>query len=253
VIWDCFTFFNELDLLELRLRELEGTVDRHVIVEATRTFSGLAKPLHYLANKARFARWHDKIVHIIVEDDEASWTAQQRERHHRNSIARGLAGLEPADSVFITDADELPNAEHVLSLWSPDMTCVPWSLCMRQYRYAFNYRYRWDIHWPRMVQGRWLLGGGTPDDARWSVITQDHIVPDAGWHFSYMGGKNAIDAKLSATAHHDHPDMGVTRKRFATQQPPYNDGAVRQVVIDSTYPKAVWQQEAAWRQKGYIL
>lgn len=32
MIFDCFTFFNELELLELRLHELAGVVDKFVLV-----------------------------------------------------------------------------------------------------------------------------------------------------------------------------------------------------------------------------
>lgn len=55
MIIDCFTFFNELDVLEIRLRELDGVVDRFVLVEATLTHQGKPKPLLYAENKERFA------------------------------------------------------------------------------------------------------------------------------------------------------------------------------------------------------
>ena len=66
-IWDCFTFFNELDILELRLRELAPVVDRFVIAEATKTFANEAKPVHFAENRARFAEFLPKIVHVVKD------------------------------------------------------------------------------------------------------------------------------------------------------------------------------------------
>ena len=54
MIYDTFMFFNELELLELRLNELNGVVDKFVLVEATRTFTNKPKPLYYAENKQRF-------------------------------------------------------------------------------------------------------------------------------------------------------------------------------------------------------
>lgn len=68
MIYDCFTFFNELELLELRLHELADVVDKFVLVEATKTHSNKSKPLYYWENRSRFGEFHDKIIHIIVDD-----------------------------------------------------------------------------------------------------------------------------------------------------------------------------------------
>jgi beta-1,4-mannosyl-glycoprotein beta-1,4-N-acetylglucosaminyltransferase len=67
-------FFNELDLLELRLNILDPYVDYFVISEATITFSGKAKPLYYLENKIRFKKFEDKIIHNIVNDTPNNFT-----------------------------------------------------------------------------------------------------------------------------------------------------------------------------------
>ena len=68
-IFDTFTFYNELDLLELRLNILGDVVDYFVINEATITFTGKTKPLYYFENKERFKKWEDKIIHHVTHDD----------------------------------------------------------------------------------------------------------------------------------------------------------------------------------------
>ena len=114
MVYDCFPFFNELELLELRLNELDGIVDKFVLVEATKTQTGLPKPLYFAENRARFDAFANKIIHIIVDDmpsgdgTRAHWV---RERLQRNSIAKGLVNCNPQDIIMVSDVDEIPNVQ----------------------------------------------------------------------------------------------------------------------------------------------
>src|SRR5271156_187621 len=110
MIYDCFTFFNELELLELRLNELAGVVVKFVLVEATKTFSNKPKPLHFQENRARFAAFENKIIHVVVEDAPDTSDAWVIERFQRNAIERGLRGCKPDDWVLVSDLDEIPRA-----------------------------------------------------------------------------------------------------------------------------------------------
>ena len=122
-LFDCFTFFDEFDLLEIRLREIGSLVDRFVLVEASSTFQGERKPLYFQQQRARFKAWEDKIDHVVVDFPEAiphasakkksTWGAARslawdREFYQRNQIARGLATAAPDDVVMVSDVDEIP-------------------------------------------------------------------------------------------------------------------------------------------------
>ena len=67
-VFDSFIFFNELDLLEMRLNILNDVVDHFVITESPFTVSGNEKPLYYQENKDRFGKFNDKIVHYVTEE-----------------------------------------------------------------------------------------------------------------------------------------------------------------------------------------
>lgn len=108
MIYDCFTFFNELELLEVRLHELSGVVDKFVLVEATQTFTGRPKPLYYAENRERFSRFHEQIIHVIVDDSPKSDNPWTIEHFQRNCIARGLTQCRPDDWIMVSDADEIP-------------------------------------------------------------------------------------------------------------------------------------------------
>ena len=97
-IFDVFPFFNELDLLEIRLNLLDPYVDYFVISESTKTFQGAEKELYYLNNKDKFEKFNHKIIHNIVEDisdDELDKygvkyntrvKAQQRDTYQKDNI-----------------------------------------------------------------------------------------------------------------------------------------------------------------------
>ena len=112
-IYDCFTFYNELDLLELRLTELYDFVDHFVLVEADTTYTSVPKPFYYEENKQRYARWADKIIHIKVTDMPHSPDAWVNDIFQRNQIARGIADAAPEDLIMICDLDEIVRQEAV--------------------------------------------------------------------------------------------------------------------------------------------
>jgi hypothetical protein len=67
-VFDCFLFFNEFDVLDIRLNELNDKVDKFILVESTKGFSNKDKPLYFLENKERYAKFLDKIVHVVVDE-----------------------------------------------------------------------------------------------------------------------------------------------------------------------------------------
>jgi len=196
MVYDCFIFFNELDLLELRFRELECAVDRFVVVEATTTFSGRPKPLVFAENRGRYRKWQSRIVHVIVRDMPAGSDPWCRERHQRNAIRRGLKGAAPGDGVIISDADEIPSATAVRR-WRPDM-----GVCRFQQMFCY--------YWLNCVGGTWtgsrILSVSMLD--RFPDI--DHVrrlecpvLENGGWHFSYLGRTEGIREKLESYSHQD--------------------------------------------------
>lgn len=110
-LFDCFTFFNELDLLEIRLETLDSVVDFFVIAEAPITYRAHPKPLYFELNKQRFAKFLPKIRHIIVDDlptekgFDQNW---QRETLQRAALERGLADARDEDIIMLSDLDEIP-------------------------------------------------------------------------------------------------------------------------------------------------
>src|SRR6187551_3132995 len=101
MIYDCFPFFNELDILEIRLNSLNDSVDRFVLVESTRTHQGKPKELYYQNNKDRYAQFHSKIIHVISDVfPDSVHTPWQYEQFQRTEIKRGLVNCIPDDVII---------------------------------------------------------------------------------------------------------------------------------------------------------
>ncbi|WP_270518113.1 beta-1,4-N-acetylgalactosaminyltransferase [Megamonas funiformis] len=115
-IYDCFTFFNEIELLEWRLKLLNDVVDYFVIVESNITFQHKEKPFNLLTNYDKLEKYKKKIRYIKVNDyknddknnDELDWSV---EIYQRNAILRGLYDCKDDDIIFISDIDEFINPE----------------------------------------------------------------------------------------------------------------------------------------------
>jgi hypothetical protein len=103
-------FFNELEILQLRLETLDPIVDHFVICEATTTHSGKPKPLHLQENAQLFSRWSKKIKHVVVELGQT--TDWGREKEQRVCLWHGFSG-HPHDLIILSDVDEIPNPDAI--------------------------------------------------------------------------------------------------------------------------------------------
>ena len=229
-LYDCFTFFNELDILELRLRELDALVHRFVLVEANTTFTGQAKPLHFALNAARFGPWIDRIIHIVVDDFPIGMTDPwQREAFQRNAIIRGLPLAQPGDLVLVSDVDEIPKPEILArALADPATARAVTTFECEIFAYYLNLRGSPPLHslvGPRLIAMRCFHGaenlrrhkpawrrrnnfgpvGRMVVAARLLVATgnllRSVILRNSCWHFTFMGGPDKVRLKLAAYSH----------------------------------------------------
>jgi beta-1,4-mannosyl-glycoprotein beta-1,4-N-acetylglucosaminyltransferase len=235
-VFDCFPFFNELDILEIRLAELDPLVDYFVIVEATRTFSAKPKALHFADNRSRYGRYADKIIHVVVDDMPLDApTHWDRETHQREAIMRGLGGAHPDDRIVISDCDEIPKPDilrRALQLRGLSRRLVAF-WCVN---YFFRLNLRNDEHdhrlGPRLVtmnnlkspqllreiplrfsQRKFLrpLAAAVASNRasrRLGKLIWPTIFWDAAWHFTAIGDVDMVNLKLSSGSHAgEYPDF----------------------------------------------
>ncbi|MBG6165136.1 hypothetical protein [Roseibium album] len=253
MLYDCFVFHNEFDLLEIRLREMGDSVDRFVLVEADQTQRGSPKPFYFDENRDRFAPWADKIIDLQVRFPDQLPPALgvyknrrkkdwERENYQRNCISRALESCDPDDLVLLSDVDEIVRA--------PILAKVMAERLFRGRLLVFEQSLH-KHHLDRIVPGKtWLLGSRmiekkyltTPQQLRRTkarmtkkpyvpdFATQPFlrirnnnlsgigrpvkIIPDAGWHFSSMGGLEAFRTKLASVVHGQTVDTSDIQKLY---------------------------------------
>ena len=220
-IYDCFCFFNEIDILEARLRLLDEKIDFFVIAEAEYTHSGKVKGFMLESFRERLDPWWRKIVYIKVKDKGMPQDTWYLENVQRNRI---LEGINPDDDdiILISDIDEIPFPSKIpQKLPHGKVKCF-----LQNNRYYF---------FDCAVEGNLIWEGGTKalsfltikDDllsdrgVRYNdfsfkenlnkgvTLTKVRLfrhlsyIFDGGYHLGWMGGVEAISKKVGATSHQE--------------------------------------------------
>lgn len=235
MVYDCFQFFNELDILKIRLNVLSPVVDRFVISEATETFSGLKKPLYYEKNKELFAEFQDKIIHVVVDDTPkgADWGTHERDTFQKNAVTRGLKDCTDSDIIIFSDLDEIPNPDKIREILQNfredkiyhfaqrlfycylNMEEVSGSLLSYAGEFEGVARKKWIgtkmLSYKLLREQNLLLG-----ELRFPERKEIGIrVDDGGWHFGYMGGhgekdiRKRVQEKVVSAAHQEYNSRHV--------------------------------------------
>jgi hypothetical protein len=256
MIYDCFTFSNELDLLELRLKLHSDSVDRFVIVEATQTFRGDPKPLHYQDNADRFAEYQDRIIHVVVDDMPDTTDPWVRERFQRDAIMRGLTSADANDIAIIGDVDEFLRAESVAELHTS--TASIFAFRVPYFNFKFNHMLIGNPESYSVWTMATRVGSLTsPDDLRSQRRTLNEFAYDyddgtvrvlehAGWHWTYQGDNDFIRNKIRSFSHSelDRPELlaAIDVDRAIAEHRGFNPEDNRRfvpVALDNYFPEII--------------
>ena len=213
-IFDCFTLFNELDLLEFRLKFLDSHVDHFVIAESNITHSGKRKPYNFPEAKERFKPWQHKIIYLQVEQSTEGLVFEEQttynpgsaawklENEQRNALLKAATYMEDTDMVLLSDLDEIPSP---LAIKKAKAFTKPVAFSILFHYYFLNCQ--------GAREDRWWKGCVAATAEQFKAITPQGLrdkrdvfssLADAGWHFSFLGGIEKIKQKLLATAHTEY-------------------------------------------------
>jgi len=270
MVYDCFQFFNEIDILLIRMNVLKDVVDRFVISESTETFSGIKKPLNFQENRELFKDFEDKIIYLTVDDTPPGET-HVRDEFQKNAVKRGLAGCKDDDVIIFSDLDEIPNPEkitEIVKLMEENQNNEKDKIFHLAQRMFYCYLNMEEItgslpacsgEFPGVKNPKWL---GTKVlsykraknlnlwDIRFPEYVVDGIrVDDGGWHFGYMGGHEVrdlhkrVEDKVKSAAHQEFNSKSVLREAVDK----INDGqdmfgrkaTFVRVDIDSSFPEYI--------------
>jgi len=238
MIYDCFTLYNELELLKIRLHELSNVVDKFVIVESNETFQGKAKPLYFAENRHLFAEFESKIIHRVCDmpapdalliSGRSTTPAWAREHHQRNFIATALGDVRDDDLIMISDVDEIISAAalrqalrerrkneltifempNFTGFFNRKMTSVSWLLGPRMIEFAL-FTTPQKLRTTRAFASRslkgWLLGRlhtRISNHFNAGIAAPVRVFYNAGWHFTSIGDWNAWRNKVDSFSHEE--------------------------------------------------
>ena len=234
MIIDCFPFFNEIDLLKIRLKLLNNIVDRVVFVESTPTFSLKKKKIYYFENKDLFKKYNTKITNIIVDDTPALfnriflrkprdlfWLLKNKKSlslnpHHidfyqKNKVINGLKNCKEDDILLLSDLDEIPNPSvfNDLSFLGKNKNGA---LELNNFCYYLNGKLydqnNKQVTWmgPAILQFKNFRSFHVERKEAINSLKNNNankfqIIKNAGWHFGYLGGLKKVQHKIRSAAH----------------------------------------------------
>ena len=229
-IFDCFMYFDEEVVLDVRLNTLDKYVDYFVIVESSFTHKGDNKNLMFNHNK--FEKFKNKIIYLVYDkqpkgieavnendsEDEKSrkyiLNAALRENGQRNFIQNGLNKAENNDIILISDVDEIPNLSEVnfnnisekIIMFHQDMFYYKFDLKIPNLLWTgtkgCRKKYLLSPQWLRNVKDRKYFPFRIDilfSEKKYSSIK---FISNGGWHFSYIKTAEEIEHKLKSYLHH---------------------------------------------------
>jgi len=221
MIVDCFTFFNELDILECRLEYLNSSVDYFVLVESNITFSGKQKPLYFVENQLRFEKYKSKIIyHPFIFDNsiynftfdnnqsETNYgaTQWQIEYMQRNHIANAVKIIEGNPNIILGDVDEIPSIESINFCKDNLSSEVP-AIALIMKLFFYNLSIMDPTEWAASIfTSKNFLLEKTPQFLRANHRNETMIpqVTNGGWHLTYFGNTEQIQYKIDSFSHQEY-------------------------------------------------
>ena len=234
-IFDCFMYFDEEVVLDVRLNTLDQFVDYFVIVESKFTHRGDKRKLNF--NHEKFKKFKDKIIYLIYEessskietvnDDDGEainsgkyiLNAALRENGQRNYIQNGLVKAADDDIILISDVDEIPDLSKInfnqlnqkIILFKQDMFYYKFNLCIPDLKWtgtkACKKKHLIDPQWLRNIKDRkypfFRLDTYFSNNKYISI----KVIENGGWHFSNIKNAKQIEHKLKSYLHHREFDL----------------------------------------------
>ena len=207
MIYDCFMYFDEDMLLDLRLNVMNKFVDFFVIVESKYTHQGKVKDKKL--NLSDFKKFKDKIIHIYNESKFENYNSWEKENFQRNLIMEGINKAQPDDYILISDLDEIPNPKKLQNIYKHKYSVFNQSV----FYYKFNLKNISETNWygTRCCKKKYLI---SPQKLRNEKIKnypfwrldkiykkKFNIIEDGGWHFTYIKTLSDIKKKIKSFAH----------------------------------------------------
>ena len=270
-IIDCFMYFDEDHLLEIRLNTLYNYVNKFVIVEANLDHAGnKRKPLFDIK---KFLKFKDKIDYILIENlpirndfYKKNWgPSWRRENFQRNAMEKGYSDCGPDDIIMISDLDEIPNPKNIKEFKNSDrIGCF----VQKDFLFKLNFINKTQPHWygtrickkKNLKSPQWIRNIKAKKMPFYKFYKPkfDKFILNGGWHFSSVKTPEKIYQKLESYAEQkwnndNYKNLDIIKRKIELKQDLFNRGYEFEVVkIDGSFPEYVYKNPEKFKNFIYF-
>jgi len=269
-IIDCFMYFDEDLMLDIRLNTLFEFVDKFIICEATLDHAGNKKKLNFNINN--FKKFERKIEYIVIEDlprtvinFKKNWhAAHYRDQFQRNALTRGISKFDPDDLIMISDLDEIPNPEKISNFTGKDKYVC---FVQKNFSLKLNLLNKSEPNWcgTRMCRKKDLKSPQWLRDIKPRKIPFykfykpkfDKFIENGGWHFSSVKNAEGIYKKLNSYAEQQFnnkrfKDLKTIKEKINNKLDLFEkDHSFETIEIDANFPKYIYDNKTKFKEFIY--
>ena len=257
-IYDCFQYFNEDHMIDLRMNILNNDVDYFVISESTKTHQGEDKKLNF--NIENFKKYKQKKIYKIAEFDQQKDFINHEggesiiEKHQRNNILNGLTNADDNDLIILSDSDEIPDMKKINQI----KTGIKFTaFSQKMFMYKLNLQNMNESNWigSKICLKKHLRKPQKLRDMKfkkypfWRLDKRNLQIIYGGWHFSFLQSPESIAKKIKSYSHgefntKENSNEENIRKKIRDGKDIYNRGfELRKIEIDNSFPDYIFKNQ----------
>ena len=252
-IYDCFQYFNEDHMVDLRLNILDKYVDFFIISESTKTHQGHEKKINFDIRK--FPSFKKKIKFIVADyKDHINFEKHiggesPIEQHQRNSLIEGIQDAQPNDLIILSDSDEIPDLTKLKDI-NEKKKYIAFS--QKMFMYKLNLQNLEESGWigSRITKKKYISSMQEFRNLKfkkypfWRIDKRDLQIIKGGWHFSYMQTPEDILKKIKSFSHGEFNNKNISKdiieeKILQNKDIFGRDKILKKVELDSSFPEYI--------------
>jgi beta-1,4-mannosyl-glycoprotein beta-1,4-N-acetylglucosaminyltransferase len=266
---DCFMYFDEDLVLDIRLNTLKDKVDKFIIAEATKNHAGEDKKLNFKIEN--FSKFRNKIRYIVIDDLPISVKSPKKDWHEnhardqfqRNAIERGYKEFDDEDLIMISDIDEIPNPKKIEEFKIKNKFAC---FLQKNFQSKINLLNITDGDWPGtkicqkkyLKSPQWLRNIKTKKKSFWKIFKKNiQVINNGGWHFSFLKNPESIKKKIMSYSHQEYnkeefTNVNLIKEKISLGQDLFQRKiSYKKIDIDETFPDYIVSNKKMF--KDWIL
>ena len=252
-IYDCFQYFNEDHIVDLRLNILDKYVDYFIISESTRTHQGKLKDINF--NIDNFPKFKKKIKFIVADYDKKInfdkhfGGESPIEQHQRNKLLEGIKEAQTEDLIILSDSDEIPDLSKIKKI-KFNKNIVAFS--HKMFMYKLNLQNLDESNWigSKITKRKNITSMQKLRDLKfkkypfWRIDKRNLQIINGGWHFSYLQTPEQIINKIKSFSHGEYNNNTISKKvieeKILKNEDIFSRGfSLKKVEIDDSFPEFI--------------